>query len=516
MLKPFRQSLVLIILILLLPTVILTLYEIGSLRKNEQVIEEIYANQLDAILYSVNQYSDDVVHSWAKRIEACFSEQIISHSACVSELINEIPSATAILLFDRDRQKLITLASRTNDPLPVADIEQLMEQNDSILTRLQTYLGSNYRKIESFPLAGNELQTLVFAIQSEKNIPFIVILHNPEYFISTILDPKIQEIAQDKFYIASINTNTNKVIYSSDRQQPMEEIANQRPFWILPGYNIGIQLRDTTISDLVHTRSERNIILVVLIDLILITGIWFIYRNVRKQLELSQLKSDFVSNVSHEIRTPLALITMYIETLEMGRVKSSEKIQEYYTVIQQETQRLTGIVNKILSFSRIESGKRHYSLEIIDINPIVKDVYNSFVIRLDKEGFEHNLELSEDLPPVNADREAIADAIINLVDNAMKYSGEIKSLSIITSHQTEKVAVTIRDKGIGISESEQKHIFDKFYRVTEKNLALKAKGSGLGLSIVKHIMDAHDGSIEIRSRKGEGSSFSLVFPVIKT
>jgi two-component system phosphate regulon sensor histidine kinase PhoR len=248
-------------------------------------------------------------------------------------------------------------------------------------------------------------------------------------------------------------------------------------------------------------------------DIILLLGAWLIFRNIKKQVELSQLKSDFVSNVSHEIRTPLALISMYIETLEMGRVTNDEKIREYYSVIFNETTRLSGMVNRILSFSQIENNKRKYTFGETNINDIVENASTTFRFTLNNKGFSYTSELDSSLPGILADREAITDALMNLIDNAIKYSAENKVLLIRTGMDNPYVFIEVEDHGIGISEKNQRFIFDKFFRVTEKNLANRVKGSGLGLAIVKHIMDAHKGKIIVKSTPGSGSVFRLLFPV---
>ena len=276
---------------------------------------------------------------------------------------------------------------------------------------------------------------------------------------------------------------------------------------------MGIELKDLTIADLTRDRVKRNLIIIALMDIILLFGAWLIFRNVKKQVELSQLKSDFVSGVSHEIRTPLALITMYIETLEMGRVKNAKKIREYYAIILNETTRLSCIVNRILSFSQIESNKRKYSFSETDLNEIVENATPSFQYSMKTKGFDYSFEQSDNLPPVQADREAITDAFINLIDNAMKYSGEIKNIIVRTGKNDRYAYIEVEDHGIGISDKNQKYIFDKFFRVTEMNLANRVKGSGLGLAIVKHIMDAHEGKVYVKSAPGSGSLFRLSFPV---
>jgi two-component system phosphate regulon sensor histidine kinase PhoR len=291
------------------------------------------------------------------------------------------------------------------------------------------------------------------------------------------------------------------------------KINDREPFWLFTNYMMGIELKDITIADLTKERVKRNLIINGLMDIILLSGAWIIFRNVKKQVELSQLKNDFVSNVSHEIRTPLALITMYIETLEMGRVKNEEKIKEYYTIILNETTRLSGIVNRILNFSQIEGNKRKYFLSATDLNEIVENAALTLRYSLETKGFTYIFEPGKNLPSILADREAITDAFVNLVDNAIKYSPMIKEISVRTYSNAEYIHLEVEDHGLGISEKDQKYIFDKFYRVTETNLANKVKGSGLGLAIVKHIMDSHEGKIYLKSTPGSGSMFRLSFPV---
>lgn len=220
-----------------------------------------------------------------------------------------------------------------------------------------------------------------------------------------------------------------------------------------------------------------------------------------------------MASVSHEIRTPLALITMYIETLEMGRVKNALKIKEYYAIILNETTRLSGIVNRILSFSQIESNKRKYFFSETNLNEIVENAAVTLRYSMESKGFSYSFEPDKDLPLVLADKDAITDAFVNLVDNAMKYSPGVKKINIRTGKYDNHVYIEVEDQGIGISEKNQKYIFDKFYRVTEMNLANKVKGSGLGLAIVKHIMDAHQGKINVKSSPGSGSRFRLILPI---
>ncbi len=177
-----------------------------------------------------------------------------------------------------------------------------------------------------------------------------------------------------------------------------------------------------------------------------------------------------------------------------------------------ETERLTGLVNNILNFSRIESGKKEYHFSNIDLNAVVEKVLSSYQAHTEHLGFTVEIDLAPNLPPVLADAEAVAEAILNVMDNAIKYSGAQKSIKIRTGTTDRMVYAEVEDRGVGIAPEEQSKIFEKFYRVST-GLVHETRGSGLGLTLVRHIMDAHKGDVSVRSRIGEGSTFRLSFPV---
>jgi two-component system phosphate regulon sensor histidine kinase PhoR len=506
-----RKVSILILLIIVLPVLIFSVFEIGNLRQNEKVIQNIYKNQLDAILFSINQYSDDIVSNLASRIENNLNNYKID-SEGLNKIINEF-QVNSLIHFNKKLEIISSEPYSGGDSTLASDIKAKIENNFPVIEQLHTYLKGGYRKIISIGNTGKDLQCIVFLtlVKNEEIINVLVI--DPVKFISKVLDPRIQEIAKGKFHIAAYHVGDDLPVYTSDKQYNPGNIDDKEPFWLLKNYTMGIELKEATIADLTKDRIRRNLVMIGLVDLILLFGAALIFRNVRKQVELSQLKSDFVSSVSHEIRTPLALITMYIETLEMGRVKNAEKTKEYYRVILNETSRLSGIVNRILSFSQIESNKRKYFLSETNINELVYNAANSFRYSMENKGFTYIFKPDETLPLVKLDREAITDAFMNLVDNAMKYSTEVKDIVVRTGKYDKYVYVEVKDQGIGISEKNQKYIFDKFFRVTEMNLANRVKGSGLGLAIVKHIMDAHEGKIYVKSNPGSGSLFRLSFPV---
>jgi two-component system phosphate regulon sensor histidine kinase PhoR len=510
-----RKISLLILIIIVLPVLIFSVFEVGSQRQNEKVIQDIYTNQLEAILYSINQYSDDIVSNFASRIENSQNNYQTSAGADLNKVINEFPFVKSLIQFDTNMVFLSSLPDSYHDSIKVSEIITILNSNSRSIKQLQTYKKEGYRKIEPIADNRNDVQWIVFLTSVNNRAVINLLVIDPGIFIGQVLDPKIQEIAKGKFHIAAYRKGEDLPFYTSNKQYNPGKINDRAPFWLMTNYLMGIELTDITIADLSRERVKRNLILIGLMDLILLFGAWLIIRNVAKQIELSRLKSDFVSGVSHEIRTPLALITMYIETLEMGRVTDTKKIKEYYSVILNETTRLSGIVNRILSFSQIESNKRKYFFSDTDLNEIIENATLTFRYSIDNKGFSYSFHPDKNLPLVPGDKEAVTEAFINLIDNAMKYSFGVKDIAVRTGSDNKYAYLEVEDHGIGISEKNQKYIFDKFFRVTELNLANSVKGSGLGLAIVKHIMDAHEGSISVKSTPGAGSVFRLSFPVKK-
>jgi signal transduction histidine kinase len=277
--------------------------------------------------------------------------------------------------------------------------------------------------------------------------------------------------------------------------------------------HLGIFLRHQTEAQLKQQYFIINFSILILMSLMLMGGIAMALRTASREMKLSRMKADFVSNVSHELRTPLASIRVFGEFLKLGRVKEPKKIQEYGDYIETESRRLTQLINNILDFSRIESGQKTYHFEDADLTEIVDETLKSFDVRLSQNGFGVNLEMPEEpLPLAKVDSAAIAQALVNLLDNAAKYSGDAKEIDVRVAKKDEFITISITDKGIGIPPQEQEKIFEKFYRVST-GLVHDVKGSGLGLSIVKHIVEAHQGKVTVRSKQGQGTTFTIYLPI---
>jgi signal transduction histidine kinase len=281
---------------------------------------------------------------------------------------------------------------------------------------------------------------------------------------------------------------------------------------VFSGLVLGIRTEGTTIADISRHFTRLAFMALGGLSLLIGAGMIFAYRNVSKELALARLKGDFVSNVSHELRTPLALIRLYAETLELGRISTAGKHQQYYEIIRKESERLTSLINNILDFSRIEAGKKEYSFRETDVADLVRSTLESYRFEIEQNGFQFEQKIDCNLPPLRVDREAIARSLLNLVNNAVKYSAGRKYLGVHLYRRDENVNLEVVDHGIGIPAKEQTKIFDKFYRVGDP-LVHNTKGSGLGLSLVRHIVQAHGGRVAVESTPGFGSKFIIILPV---
>jgi len=239
-----------------------------------------------------------------------------------------------------------------------------------------------------------------------------------------------------------------------------------------------------------------------------ILGAYLLLRDVNRDVRTAELRSHFVANVSHELKTPLTAIRMFAETLELGRSGDERTRSEYLNTIVNESERLTRLVDNVLEFSKIEQGKKQYQLRPTALAEVVRSAARTMQYPLAQQGFTLNVSIDEKTPALAADADAMEQAILNLLSNAMKYSGDAREIGLKLGQIDGEVAIDVTDHGLGIAPEDQKRIFEKFYRVRSPETEFVA-GTGLGLTLVRHIVHAHGGRVEVRSTKGGGSTFSI-------
>jgi signal transduction histidine kinase len=244
--------------------------------------------------------------------------------------------------------------------------------------------------------------------------------------------------------------------------------------------------------------------------LILIAG-GFATRAVGRQIRLNKMKNDFIATVSHELKTPLASMRVLVDTLLEGNVRDETQAEEYLRLTSKENERLSRMIDNFLTFSRMERNKKAFT--ITDTNPaaIAEDAAEAVKTKFAANNCRFDLDIADNLPDVAADHDAIVTVLVNLLDNACKYTGDDKQISLKVFTEDNSVCFAVSDNGIGLSRRQIRKIFDSFYQV-DSSLARKAEGCGLGLSIVKFIVDAHKGTISVDSKPDKGSTFKVKIP----
>ncbi|HEY9233114.1 MAG TPA: HAMP domain-containing sensor histidine kinase [Blastocatellia bacterium] len=354
---------------------------------------------------------------------------------------------------------------------------------------------------------------------AEKIIAVSGMVIDQKYFLKEVLPAALDRPLRETFptdyqeVIVAINDEQGDPVYGDERITEENEEAYLRFSFIFTRWFLVTRMRGMSEAQWARRYFLMNLSLGAAMTLFLIGGIALTLRTASRAMRLSQMKSDFVSNVSHELRTPLASIRVFGEFLKLGRVKDAAKMREYGEYIETESRRLTQLINNILDFSRIESGQKRYHFYPTDLREMVADTLKVFEVRLKQDDFTIHFEAAANLPRVAIDADAMTQALVNLLDNAVKYSGAARDITIRLARQDEWVTLAVSDRGVGIPEEDQEKVFDRFHRVST-GLVHDVKGSGLGLAIVKHIVEAHGGKVTLDSRPGRGSTFTIYLPAL--
>jgi signal transduction histidine kinase len=315
-----------------------------------------------------------------------------------------------------------------------------------------------------------------------------------------LLPPREGGLAALKRIVAEAGNNNATVVGRVGLGPPLE------------GFTLVAELPGTDPAAALAFRN-RSLYIALLVLLYIGIGVGFglTIREMRRAYKLSRLKTDFVANISHELRTPLTSVRMFAETLRDGRAESPEEVRECVELLASESERLSKLVEKLLSWSRLESGRRMLQKERTEVPALLAEIGEAY--RAQQLAASYESELEPALPPLDVDREAMAQVVLNLLHNAVKYTGTDKRIRLRARRLGRNVAIEVEDNGPGIRPHDRKRIFERFYRGDDL-LSRKTEGTGLGLAISKKIVEAHGGKIEVDSKPGEGSTFRILLPAV--
>jgi signal transduction histidine kinase len=280
----------------------------------------------------------------------------------------------------------------------------------------------------------------------------------------------------------------------------------------LPGWRLGLNLNG---SDPFSAASSRRTTIYLWTGILVSASIallaLLLAAYLRRQIRLTRLKNDLIATVSHELKTPLSSIRVLVDTLLDGQHQNSQQVSDYLQLIAKENSRLGNLIDNFLTFSRMERGKFTVEMSTIKVEEIINTAVETLGDRLQAPGCTLKVELATSLSPVKGDHESLVTVLVNLLDNALKYTGPSKNITLRSYSANGDICLEVSDDGIGFSRRAAKRIFDRFYQV-DRSLARRVGGCGLGLSIVRSIVAAHGGAVAAQSQLGKGSTFTIRLP----
>lgn len=336
-----------------------------------------------------------------------------------------------------------------------------------------------------------------------------------EYILSDIIPEVLTSVELGRDILVGILDQNNDLLYIQNEQQLPEYLVTAGFSPQFDGWKVALfDPGGRSLEQITGKEKQLYLILFAGIIGVMLIGIFLIVGTVMHETEVSRLKSEFVSNVSHELKTPLALIRMFGETLDSGIVTDEDKRKKFYSIIRKESERLTHLINNVLDFSRMDAGGKEYNFRETDLTEVVRNSLEAYKFQISDNGFNIESDIANESIKLKIDSDAISQVLLNLLNNAVKYSDKEKYIGVKVCKNSESAMISVTDHGVGILKDEQKKIFNKFYRVSTIQTK-ETSGSGLGLTLAKHIVEAHGGTIEVDSEIGKGSRFTVKLPIVK-
>ncbi len=476
----FRRAFVWLLCGMLLPSVALVAFGVVAVANERVAVERRLAEDYESRLRSLEREIRGRLDHAADAVARGTTDPLVS---AVTVLAPEAPPAG------------LEEAAKSAETLPIGS--HLLASNDAQGVHRAWALVRAVGAVGERTLLAH-LDTQALAAQ----VPLLGEARFPrEHADFRLLPPREGGLAALKRIVAEAGNNTSTVVGRVAMGPPLEGFALVAE---LPG--------DDPAAALAFRNRSLYVGLLVLLYLGIGVGFGLTIREMRRAYKLSRLKTDFVANISHELRTPLTSVRLFAETLRDGRATTPEEVRECVELLSSESERLSKLVEKLLSWSRLESGQRMLRKETMQVPALLEEIAVAY--RAQQLDATYDTVVEPGLPAVDVDREAMAQVVLNLLHNAVKYTGEVKRILLRARRAEKSVAIEVQDNGPGVRFKDRKRIFERFYRGDDL-LSRQTEGTGLGLAICKKIVEAHGGRIEVDSKLGEGSTFRIVLPVVE-
>jgi signal transduction histidine kinase len=390
----------------------------------------------------------------------------------------------------------------------------------NIIPELTGYLQTNSPSSSSFEFSkriGNEDYLILAVMIPAQNQPnkagILGVKLNNHFLQENILNSAVEEIQplqNTAFYISTLSGDSIKG-NKNNAQDAITTTAlfdNNFPPWHLELTHVGPKGLGE-----INVFTNFYFWTIITLIIILVFGTAMITRIINHEMEILKIKSDFVSSVSHEFKTPLTSMKSLTERLEKGKVIHPEKMKQYISIISRDIDKLIRLVSNILNFSKIEAGKKVYKMEKTTITTWLKMAITTYKKESIDSELNIHIQIENDIPAIHIDKDAMEQAIFNLVDNAVKFSPGTKKVEVTLERNQDSVIIKIKDQGLGIEDDEKDKIFEKFYRGNEA-VKYSIKGTGLGLALVKYTVEAHNGHIDVKDEPGWSAVFMITLPIL--
>lgn len=402
---------------------------------------------------------------------------------------------------DTERARTEYLIWFLGEPKLIATSDNKRHENSSI----PTY---------GIPVSSGELQAMYLSSEIKKGLQSGMVIDFPVY-LRSVSGKLISSIDPDSSINAKIADINGAPVFSRIIKEEAEYLTFPFPE-NLPKWKLLLSKnRPGFITILMKAGSGIYLFAFILIVLLMLLGFVFILYTLSIELRLNKLKSEFISNVSHELKSPLTSIRMMTEMLHHNRVENEERRAEYYSAMIEESEHLSHLIDSILDFSRIEEDRKKYEFTDLDLDKLTREFLKSIREMIRETGFEISYSCPDTVSLIRADKNTMLQVLYNLVDNAIKFSRESRKIDIYLVSKDNEIWLSVKDYGIGIPIKDQDKIFERFYRCRESQLS-GIRGSGIGLTIVKKIVEDHGGSMILDSKPGEGSMFTVRLPFKET